>query len=298
MEIPLRKQFQIPVHLIMMILFVLWGGCYSLAQNANWTLVWSDEFDVDGLPDSSKWVYDTGGSGWGNNELEYYTANRSENAKVENGNLLITARKESYGGKSYTSARLKTKGRASWKYGKIEARIKLPYGQGIWPAFWMLGGSFQSVGWPACGEIDIMEMVGGSGKDNTIHGTAHWDAGGHQSSGTSKTLQSGTYADDFHVFSIEWNEGSIKWFVDNTLFFTLSIASNDKSEFHRDFFIILNLAVGGNWPGNPDGSTIFPQTMRVDYVRVFADSTTLASISPNPSNEFLHVFPKPTKDGF
>ena len=272
---------------------------YHVYSQKTWKLVWSDEFDYTGLPDSSKWVYDvgTGSNGWGNNELEYYPDRRIENASVGNGRLVINARKEYYEGKNYTSARIKTEGISSWMYGKIEARIRLPYGQGTWPAFWMLGDNIHSVGWPACGELDIMEMNGGTGKDNTTHGTAHWDDNGHQSSGSSKTLPSGIYADKFHAFSIEWDQWYIKWFVDGTLIHELSITSESMNAFHRKFFIILNLAVGGNWPGNPDGSTVFPQTMTIDYVRVYADSALLADVPSLPlsrnTTDRLHIYPNP-----
>ena len=239
----------------------------------NWQLVWSDEFDSTSL-DLTSWTRETGGNGWGNNELEYYT-DREENSYLEDGNLIIKAIQESYGDRSYTSARLKTQGKRLWQYGKIEARMKLPYGQGIWPAFWTLGENITSVGWPRCGEIDIMEMIGGQGRENTVHGTAHWDNNGqHAQYGGSKTLSSGTYADDFHVFTIEWNENTIKWYVDNVLYTTIDITPSGLSEFHQEFFIVLNLAVGGNWPGNPDQTTTFPQYLTVDYVRVYQDIPT------------------------
>jgi len=228
-----------------------------------WNLVWSDEFDGNSL-NTNNWVYDigTGSGGWGNNELQYYT-NRTENVKVENGNLVITARKENYGGMSYTSGRIKTKGKASWKYGKIEARIKIPTGQGIWPAFWMLGDNIDSVGWPRCGEIDIMEHVN---NESVVHGTIHWDYNGYQYYG----LQSGNLDfSQYHVYSIEWDSSAIKWFVDGVQFCEANITINDTNEFHNNFFILLNLAVGGNWPGSPNQSTTFPQSMYVDYVRVY-----------------------------
>jgi len=238
-----------------------------------WQLVWSDEFDSTSL-DLNSWTRETGGNGWGNNELEYYT-DREENSYLEDGNLVIKAMQESYGGRSYTSARLKTQGKRSWKYGKIEARIKLPYGQGIWPAFWTLGQNISSVGWPKCGEIDIMEMIGGQNRENTVHGTAHWDNNGqHAQYGGSHSLPSGTYADDFHIFTIDWDQNTIKWYVDNLLYNTISITPSGLSEFHQDFFIILNLAVGGNWPGNPNSTTIFPQYLEIDYVRVYQLATT------------------------
>ncbi len=251
------------------ILIILFSGL-SCTYDQNWSLVWSDEFKNTGLPDYTKWEYDVGGNGWGNNELEYYTKSCPENARIKNGILIITAIKENYGGMNYTSARLKTQGKASWKYGKIEARIKLPYGKGIWPAFWMLGNKFSAVGWPACGEIDIMEMVGGTKGDNTIHGAVHWDENGHASDVGKTSLSSGIFADDFHVFSIEWDSQTIKWFLDGQQYLAIDITPQALSEFHNEFFIILNLAVGGNWPGSPDSITVFPQTMEVDYVRIYS----------------------------
>ncbi len=236
-------------------------------------LIWSDEFDYTGLPDPAKWNMETGGGGWGNNELQYYT-DSINNASVDNGILTITAREEQYGGNDYTSARINTQNKFDFKYGRIEARIKLPFGQGLWPAFWMLGANYSSVGWPSCGEIDIMELVGGtvSGGDNTVHATLHWDNNGaHADYGESYSLPSGIFADDFHIFSVEWDDQEIKAFVDDTQYFVIDITDAGLSEFHNDFFVILNLAVGGNWPGPPNASTTFPQTMEVDYVRVFQD---------------------------
>lgn len=232
-------------------------------------LFWSEEFDYTGLPDANIWNMETGGNGWGNNELQYYTS-REENASVGGGVLTITAKEEAYGGKNYTSARITTQNKFEFKYGKIESRIKLPYGQGIWPAFWMLGSNFNSVGWPSCGEIDIMEMIGGAGNDNTTHSTLHWSNNNqHASYGESYSLSSGILADDFHIFSLEWNEASITAYIDDIQFFVISITPAQLSEFHEEFFFILNVAVGGNWPGAPNASTEFPQTMQVDYIRVY-----------------------------
>jgi len=242
-------------------------------QAQNWELVWNDEFS-DSTLNLNSWTRETGGHGWGNNEWQYYT-DREINSYVANGRLTIKALAESFGGKNYTSARLKTQNKKFWKYGKIEARMKLPYGQGIWPAFWMLGQNISSVGWPACGEIDIMEMIGGSGREKTVHGTLHWDNGGsHAQSGGSYSLPAGTFSDAFHIFRIEWNQSSIKWYVDNIHYYTLSIIPSGLSEFHQEFFIILNLAVGGNWPGYPNSTTVFPQTLEVDYIRVYTDAPT------------------------
>lgn len=246
----------------------------TLNSQSCYELVWNEEFNYTGLPDSTKWTHEVGASGWGNNEWQYYTEKRLENSRVENGNLIIEARKESYEGSNYTSARLITYQNGHyWKYGKIEARMKLPYGQGIWPAFWMLGKNFfEGTGWPACGEIDIMEMVGGGeGRDDVVHGTVHWaDNGGNYASyGDKYQLSSGILADNFHVFSIEWNSSSIKWFIDGIQYHVIDITPGALSEFHQEFFLILNIAVGGNWPGYPDATTVFPQQMQVDYIRVY-----------------------------
>ncbi|GAB4316789.1 MAG: hypothetical protein Kow00127_08400 [Bacteroidales bacterium] len=232
-------------------------------------LVWADEFDYTGLPDPDRWNMEIGGHGWGNNELQYYT-NSESNASVANGVLTITAREESYGGKDYTSARLTTQDKFSFRYGKIEARIKMPYGQGLWPAFWMLGSNINSVGWPACGEIDIVELIGGEGNDNKIFSTLHWDNNGeHAQYGQTYSLTSGIFADQFHTFSLEWTDQTITSYVDSIQYFVIDITPAELSEFHENFFMILNLAVGGNLPGPPNASTVFPQTLEVDYVRVY-----------------------------
>lgn len=232
------------------------------------SLVWDDEFNGTTL--SSDWTFDigTGSGGWGNNELQYYT---NQNHSVNNGYLEIIAKDEMINSQQYTSTRLKTQGIKSWKYGRIDIRAALPYGQGIWPAFWMLGDNITTVGWPSCGEIDIMEMIGGAGaNDRTVHGTVHWNENGsHAQFGNSKTLSSGRFADEFHVFSIVWNQNSITWYLDNVQYNTVDISPANMSAFKEKFFLIFNMAVGGNWPGNPDASTIFPQKMYVDYVRVF-----------------------------
>lgn len=241
-----------------------YGQCYKL--------VWADEFNYNGAPDPTKWTHEVNGDGGGNNELQYYT-DFERNSRVQDSMLIIEAHEENYMGKEYTSARLISHNKASFKYGKMEARIKLPYGQGIWPAFWMLGDNiFSGTGWPACGEIDILEMIGGGeGRDDMLHGTIHWaDANGnHAQYGGSKQLNKGIFNDDFHVFSIEWTDTQIKWFLDGAQYHSVSITPNHMSEFHENFFILLNLAVGGNWPGSPNSSTVFPQQMWVDYVRVY-----------------------------
>jgi len=231
-------------------------------------LIWREEFINTGAPDQSRWNYETGGGGWGNNELQTYT-DSEDNAYVDNGMLTITALDD---GGSYTSARITTQNKFDFKYGRIAARIKLPYGQGLWPAFWMLGANFNDVGWPRCGEIDIMEMVGGENGDNTCHATCHWWNDSNETKadfGESYTLPSGIFADDFHVFSVEWDSQQIRAFVDDIEYYSMDITSADLAEFQNNFFIILNLAVGGDWPGSPDDKTVFPQTMQVDWVRVY-----------------------------
>jgi len=259
-------------------LIAMLGGI-SLAITASaqtlpgWNLVWSDEFAQaeNSKPDPAKWGYDIGGGGWGNNELQYYT-DRTQNARIENGHLVIEARAENFGGRAYTSARLLTKNKASWTFGRIEARIRIPRGQGIWPAFWMLGTNIDAVGWPNCGEIDIMENIGSvpSRVHGTVHGPGYSGGGGI---GGSYVLPGGAaLADDFHVYAIEWEENRIRWFIDGQQFFTITPANLPAGRpwvFNAPQFMILNVAVGGNWPGNPDGSTVFPQRMTVDYVRVY-----------------------------
>jgi beta-glucanase (GH16 family) len=240
----------------------------------NYQLVWSDEFSGTSL-NTNDWTYEIGPNP-ANNELQYYT-NRFHNLYFEDGSLVIRALSEIYGGMNYTSARIKTK--LNWKYGKIEARIKLPYGQGIWPAFWMLGQNIGSVGWPACGEIDIVELIGGGpGRDNRCYATLHWEQNGHASYGTNYTLPSGIFADDYHIFSATWTPQKVECFVDGIRYFVIDITPAGLSGFHAPFFIILNLAVGGNWPGNPNASTIFPQYMFVDYVRVYQDAASVPTI--------------------
>jgi len=233
-------------------------------------LVMQDEFDVVGAPNNALWGYDTGNgiNGWGNNELEYYT-NRPQNIKVEDGMLKITALKESYMGSSYTSARILTKGKFEQKYGRIEARIKMPWGKGLWPAFWMLGANSESVSWPQCGEVDIMEYLGNNPTSmfGTVHGPGY---SGANAISKIYTLTNNRFDTDFHVFGVEWGENYINYYVDNVLY--NQITPKDVTGdwvFNHPFYIILNLAVGGNYPGSPNSQTVFPQTMLVDYVRVY-----------------------------
>lgn len=233
-------------------------------------LVWSDEFNGSSL-NTNDWNYEigNGSGGWGNNELEYYT-NSTNNAFVSNGNLIIEARKESIGGFSYSSARLTTANKKFFTYGRVDIRAKLPKTKGIWPALWMLGTNITSVGWPASGEIDIMELLGQD--PSKVYGTLHYGASAatHGSKGGSYTLSGSSFYDQFHVFSMEWKQDEIKLYVDNNLYFTATKTDiGDPYPFNAPFFFIFNVAVGGNWPGNPDATTIFPQRMIVDYVRVF-----------------------------
>ena len=230
-------------------------------------LVWSDEFNYTGLPDPTKWNYDVGGWGWGNNELQYYT-DRPQNIKVENGVLKITARREQYMGSSYTSARIISKVKYEKKYGRIEARIKLPRGKGLWPAFWMLGANSDSVIWPQCGEIDIMEYLGNS--PTKIFGTVHGPGySGGESISKNFFLSNSRFDTDFHIFGIEWDENRVNFYVDDFLYH--SVTPEDvpgEWVFNQPFYLILNVAVGGNLPGSPNSETPFPQEMLVDYIRV------------------------------
>jgi beta-glucanase (GH16 family) len=233
-------------------------------------LVWSDEFNTDGAPDSSRWGYDSGGSGWGNNELEYYTANRQENARVQNGNLIIEAREESYGGRNYTSARLLTKYKAEWTYGKFEIRAKLPAGTGTWPAIWLLSGTDPLV-WPNDGELDIMEEVGFN--PNVIYGTAHNEMY-NGANGTQKgsNVFVPTAQDSFHVYGLEWTANQVVWSVDSVAYFTYTDPGYGFNAwpYNSNFFLILNIAIGGNWGGQQGvDNSIFPQQMLVDYVRIY-----------------------------
>jgi beta-glucanase (GH16 family) len=244
------------------------AGYVSPENYPGMTLVWRDEFNGSSL-DPMFWNFEEGNGteGWGNQELQYY---RKENTRVNSGYLTITAKKESFGGKEYTSSRITTEAKKDFLYGRIDFRAKLPKGQGIWPAFWALGANIRTTPWPFCGEIDVMEMVGGGpGKDNTAHGTVHYEDGGHKYIGGSTTLTSGDFFDKFHVFSLVWTERSLKWYVDNNEFFTFDTTGASKDEFRRSYFLLINLAVGGNWPGAPSASTAFPQKYIVDYVRVF-----------------------------
>lgn len=238
-------------------------------EKTNWRMVWSDEFEgvAGSLPDSTKWTYDlgTGIDGWGNQELQNYTKDSTNVALDSLGNLVITARNT--GG--FTSARVTTKGLFSKQYGRFEARIKTPYGPGIWPAFWMLGDNIDQVGWPQCGEIDIMELRGQ--EPHIIHGTLHGPgySGGNAISG-SYTKQQGRFDTEFHVFAVEWFSDRIDFYVDDYLYNRIK-PSNVTGEwvYNQPFYILMNVAVGGTFLGFPTSATPFPQTMIVDYVRVY-----------------------------
>ncbi|MGC9197672.1 MAG: glycoside hydrolase family 16 protein [Acidobacteriaceae bacterium] len=255
----------------------------SLAPAANHaadgrTLIWSDEFNgLNGSPpDPKKWVVVSNDSGYGNNELEYYT-NRPANVVQQDGSLTITARRERYVGKDgkvrlYTSGRIESHGRFAFKYGRAEARIQIPAGQGIWPAFWMLGNNYTRVGWPKCGEIDIMENVGY--EPSKVHGSLHGPgySGSHPLTGVYTLPGGERFSAGYHIFAVEWAPRSIRFYVDGSLYETQTpkdLPPGKHWVFNHPFFLILNLAVGGNWPGNPDATTKFPQSMKVDYVRVY-----------------------------
>lgn len=245
------------------------SGPTSPLEYQGLSLVWQDEFSDDNI-NLDNWTHEIGGHGWGNNELQYYT-DRTTNSFQTLGYLVIEARVEQQGNNDYTSARIISQGKKQFQYGRIDFRAKLPEGRGIWPALWMLGANFSSVGWPACGEIDIMEMIGS--QTSLIHGTAHFgnSAADRDSDGSSSFLLNESYSDMFHVYSIIWKEDSIEWLRDGITFHSLTPADVAPYNwpFNDEFFFIMNVAVGGNWPGSPDGTTAFPQQMVVDYVRVF-----------------------------
>jgi beta-glucanase (GH16 family) len=258
---------------------------YSSAR----TLIWNDEFNgPDGSrPDPAKWVVVTNDSGYGNNELEYYT-DHPANVHEQNGSLVITARREPLVGsdgqkRSYTSGRIESRGRFEFKFGRVEARIKLPKDQGIWPAFWMLGSDIDRIGWPACGEIDIMENVGF--EPSRVHGSLHGPgySGGNPLTGVYTLPDQGRFSDDYHVFAVEWEPRAIRFYVDDVLYETQTpdnLPAGQHWVFDHPFFVVLNVAVGGYWPGNPDDTTKFPQSMLVDYVRVYRLGTERAQL-PN-----------------
>jgi beta-glucanase (GH16 family) len=281
-----------PTNLVLrsLVVFVLVAASLNCSAqqkpHSGWVLTWSDEFSGPNgsPPDAKKWVRESGGNGWGNNELEYYTP-RLENARLEKGKLVIEAifERERFTGpdgveRNYTSARLKTQGHFSQRYGRFEARIQLPSGRGVWPAFWLLGDDIGTAGWPACGEIDIMENIGS--EPATIHGSMHGPgySGAHPLTATytlpqEKTPKTPRFSDAFHIFAVEWEPERVRFYVDGKLYATQTRAdlpAGTRWVFDHPFFVILNVAVGGNWPGSPDASTVFPQRMLVDYVRVYS----------------------------
>jgi beta-glucanase (GH16 family) len=236
-----------------------------------YTLVWNDEFNGTAL-DLNTWNQEigNGSNGWGNNELEYYTSS-TKNTFISNGNLIIEARKEPVSGFNYTSGRMTTQNKKAFTFGRIDMRAKLPVSKGIWPALWMLGANINTVSWPACGEIDMMELIGTY--PGRCYGTMHWKpvSGTNTNKGSEYNLPSGNFSQQFHVFSIIWTQDTIKWLVDDHLYLTTTKADVGTANypFNADQFLIFNVAVGGNWPGSPDANTVFPQRMFVDYVRVF-----------------------------
>ena len=252
-----------------------------VAQKAQ--LLWADEFDgpAGSSPDSAKWGFDigVGDNGWGNSELQYYTG-RTQNAFLDgDGHLIIKAMKENFSGvngvtRGYTSARLVTRGKFEQAHGRFEARIKVPFGQGIWPAFWMLGNNISSVGWPVCGEIDVMENIGR--EPSILHGSLHGPgySGGNPLTATFTRPDGKQFKDDFHTFAVEWEPREIRFYIDDTLYQTRrssELSANQRWVYDHPFYLVLNVAVGGNWPGNPDATTTFPQMMMVDYVRVYSN---------------------------
>ena len=255
------------------ILVLLASTAGAFAQASTWKLTWHDEFDGTKL-DPAMWVFVTGGNGFGNQELEYYT-DRPQNLYLENGMLVIQALKEDYRDArdvdhGFTSARIQTKGKFAQAYGKFEARIKIAYGQGIWPAFWMMGDVAKR--WPGNGEIDIMENIGR--EPSTVHGTIHGPgySGSHGIGAPFSLPDGGRFCDDFHIFAVEWEPDAIRWDVDGEQYHSVTPASlpaGTKWVYDHPFYLLLNLAVGGEWPGYPDATSKFPQTMLVDYVRVY-----------------------------
>lgn len=243
----------------------------------NYELVWSDEFNGNSL-DTNTWNYEigTGSWGWGNNEQQYYT---DRNIKVSNGTMKITAKREDYGGMKYTSSRITTKNKKNFKYGKIEARIKMPKFKGVWPAFWMLGANQDSVGWPKCGEIDIMEAIN---DENLVYGTLHWfnDPGNNNAdSGSSVAVANRT---EYHVYGVEWTADKLRWYVDGKVYRTMDVSNDSFSEVRKEYFVIFNMAIGGQWPGYNIDETAFPATMEVDWVRAYkkVEETTTKYTGP------------------
>jgi beta-glucanase (GH16 family) len=247
---------------------VLAGGYISPESYPGMQLVWRDEFGGKTL-NETHWSHETGtgADGWGNSELQYYLPG---NTTLQDGYLVITARAQSHEGSAYTSARIVTRGKQEFRYARVDFRASLPEGQGMWPALWMLGANMDEVGWPACGEIDVMEMIGGDGRENTVHGTLHWQENIERLyEGGMVTLPNDTFTGQFHVFSIIWDENRIQWLADNRVYFQKDISDLAFDAFRAPFYLVINLAVGGKWPGAPDNTSLFPQRLVVDDVRVF-----------------------------
>jgi len=249
---------------------VIGTGPTSPFEYEDFILDWNDEFEGN-LLNTEKWSYDIGTGcpdlcGWGNNELQYY---REENNTVSNGVLTMEARRENFEGSEFTSAKVVTRDKHQFLFGRFDIRAKLPEGQGLWPALWLLGVNQPTVGWPSCGEIDIMEMIGGEGREKESHGNVFWEENGTRDMVGDYILQEGTFAEDFHVFSIIWDDEKITWLVDDEPFHSFGLQGQPKSAFKNPFYFLMNVAVGGTWPGNPDGTTNFPTSMEVDYVRIF-----------------------------
>ncbi|NKB70668.1 MAG: family 16 glycosylhydrolase [Candidatus Latescibacteria bacterium] len=244
-----------------------------------WELVWYDEFS-GAVVDTAKWAFQPGDGcalglcGWGNDELQWYQA---ANTRLEAGDLVITAKQESHSGYQYTSSRLRTRGKGDWTYGRFDIRARLPTGRGIWPALWMLPTDEEYGGWAASGEIDIAELLGH--EPNIVHGTTHYGGPWPRNTSTAGkyTLDEGLFADDYHLFTLEWEETELRWYIDGTLYHRQNKWHSDQgaypAPFDRRFHLLINIAVGGNWPGAPDASTVFPQEMRIDYVRVYKKDT-------------------------
>ncbi len=265
--------------------------CWSLCQDclepdqSAWTLTWAEEFLGNAL-DMDTWNFDLGDHGWGNNEWQNYTSSPL-NLQISAGSLKIITRH--LGEENYSSARITTKDKFEFQYGKVEARIKVPIGQGIWPAFWMLGANIDAVSWPQCGEIDIMEHVN---NEPLTHAAKHWNLNGHIYATTNAPVQ----VNEFHKYGIIWNEEGVTYFINDIPFFYLPFSENDNTAdiFQRPFYFLLNVAIGGNWPGYPDGTATFPATMEVQYIRVYELNTLSASANENA--ERVNLYPVPAQD--
>ena len=272
----MTKPFAMKFALMAIVCFIMIHANVKAQYHYN-NLVWQDEFNCAGnLPDTTKWSYDNGNGcpnlcGWGNNELQYYTTAREENVQIKGGNLIIEARKEPLDGYNYTSARMVTKNKGDWKYGRVEVRAKIPAGKGIWPAIWMLPTKWEYGIWPHSGEIDIMENVGYW--PDSLFGTVHTGAyNGMKNTQRSKSVWMKSLADDFHTYAIEWTENEISFWLDNQPYhrFKNEHTGSEAWPFDKEFHLIINIAVGGNWGGKYGvDDAIFPQRMEVDYVRVY-----------------------------